>query len=616
MKKVLLTAVLAGALLLGAAPDTVRAAAGGQAPILGLVPHTGATFTPPTAPGYAGFAGYGPLVYHGGPTMRTNTVYAIYWSPSSYPIPAGYQSAINSYFASVAAMSGTDGNVYSVATQYYDTTGPIAYSSTFGGVYVDTNPFPANGCDDGSDPVCVTNAQLKAEILWVRQTEGWPLVGTSLFFIMTPDHVGVCTEGNQCTTNTFCAYHSAIADYSGNWAAYAVEPYDATIGGGGACWDGNSPNGNDADATINTISHEHNEAITDPTSEAWWANDANLDENGDLCAWNFGAPLGGTPGRYYNQVVNGHHYWLQTEYSNDGGTCLQRYTLPNPPPTNLSLPVVSGAAGVGQVLSTSVGSWSGSPTRFVYQWQVCGADGTGCADIVGATGVSYQLGAGEVGHTVRSKIVAVGAGGSSVPSVSVPTAVVVALPAATGKPVVSGKAVVGRSLSVRPGSWTTQASFAYAWLRCRANGSGCQTITGASGSSYRLSRQDAGHTIKAQVEATNAAGTTSALSNRTKVVAGVPQATKKPRISGLASVGHTLTARKGSWRGPPTHYRYQWLRCNAAGGSCTPIGGAHHTRYQLTGNDSGHRLRIQITARNAAGKTKTLSPPSPVVSSY
>jgi hypothetical protein len=41
----------------------------------------------------------------------------------------------------VAAASGASSNVYAVEKQYYDTTGPIAYSSTFGGSVTDTTLF-------------------------------------------------------------------------------------------------------------------------------------------------------------------------------------------------------------------------------------------------------------------------------------------------------------------------------------------------------------------------------------------------------------------------------------------------------------------------------------------
>src|SRR4051794_8545517 len=40
-------------------------------------------------------------------------------------------------------------------------------------------------------------------------------------------------------------------------------------------------------------------------------------------------------------------------------------------PANTGLPVITGTAQQGQNLSTSNGSWSGSPTSYTYQWSRC-----------------------------------------------------------------------------------------------------------------------------------------------------------------------------------------------------------------------------------------------------
>ncbi len=65
--------------------------------------------------------------------------------------------------------------------------------------------------------------------------------------------------------------------------------------------------------------------------------------------------------------------------------------IPIPPskPANFSLPVISGSAVVGQMVSTSPGGWSGTaPISYAYQWERCSAS---CSDIGGATGSSYTL---------------------------------------------------------------------------------------------------------------------------------------------------------------------------------------------------------------------------------
>ena len=80
---------------------------------------------------------------------------------------------------------------------------------------------------------------------------------------------------------------------------------------------------------------------------------------------------------------------------------------------NSTLPAVSGQAVQGQTVSTSNGSWSGSPTSYAYQWQDCNSSGGSCANISGATSSAYVLQPGDVGSTVRSVVTATNAGGSA-----------------------------------------------------------------------------------------------------------------------------------------------------------------------------------------------------------
>jgi hypothetical protein len=78
-------------------------------------------------------------------------------------------------------------------------------------------------------------------------------------------------------------------------------------------------------------------------------------------------------------------------------------------------------------------------------------------------------------------------------------------------------------------------------------------------------------------------------------------------------VGSTTTADPGNWRGrQPITFSYVWLRCNGQGGECASLGTTSRT-YRLTTADVGHRMRFNVTARNAIGARTELSGESPVV---
>jgi hypothetical protein len=271
--------------------------------------------------------GGGNLQFHGGPVMHTNTSYAIYWVPSGYSISANYKSLLDGFLQNVAAASGSTSNVYASDTQYYDNNGSIAYSSTFGGSYTDTAAFPANGCSSYNGlSKCLSDAQLQAEITKVITARGWTRGPSSVFFLFTPRNVGSCDSPGSCAFTTFCAYHGYYGSGQ-TLTMYANQPYTAT--NKAACWPGQSPNGDDADGTINVVSHEHNEAITDPQLSAWW--DSAGYENGDKCAWIFGSPLGTTSYGQYNQVIGTGKYYLQEEWSNSSSSCVQTYGVSGKP---------------------------------------------------------------------------------------------------------------------------------------------------------------------------------------------------------------------------------------------------------------------------------------------
>ncbi len=213
------------------------------------------------------------------------------------------------------------------------------------------------------------------------------------------------------------------------------------------------------------------------------------------------------------------------------------------------------------------------------------------------------------------QVTATNAGGSTAASSSQTAVVLIPAPAEQRLPSVSGSAVEGQSLTASSGTWSgSPSSFAYQWQDCNASGAACVAISGATSSSYTLEGSDAGHTIRAQVTATNSGGSAAASSTQTGVVGGLaPVNSVLPAISGSAVEGQSLKASNGTWSGSPTSFAYQWQDCDSSGASCTAISGATSSSYTLGGADTGHAVRVTVVAQNAAGTGEATSTQTGVV---
>jgi hypothetical protein len=93
-------------------------------------------------------------------------------------------------------------------------------------------------------------------------------------------------------------------------------------------------------------------------------------------------------------------------------------------PVNTSPPRISGTAQEGRTLTGDRGSWTNNPSAFDYTWLRCNRSGAQCSDISGAHGTTYTLTRGDVGNTVRLKVVARNANGANTTAFSAPTPVV------------------------------------------------------------------------------------------------------------------------------------------------------------------------------------------------
>ena len=291
-------------------------------------------------------------------------------------------------------------------------------------------------------------------------------------------------------------------------------------------------------------------------------------------------------------------------------------------PQKVAPPSINGgvAPQTGQLLSTTNGTWIGaSAVGFAYQWQRCDSAGNNCVAIGGATGSTYAVVSADVGNTLRVVVTAVNVAGTTASDPSAATGIVtlagtVNPPVNTSYPVISlpfsnttGVPNIGDFLSVSNGSWTGSfpMTFTYQWKKCDSPTGPCFRIPGATKSTFTVTSDLYGESIRAEVTATNSAAAVPQNSEATKLVSAIkPFLRVTPQIVGTVQVAQTLSLTAGTWDGStPLTFAYSWRRCDPVGTltSCVQVPGGTSATYIPVVADIGFSLRVWVTGSNPAG---------------
>jgi hypothetical protein len=237
-------------------------------------------------------------------------------------------------------------------------------------------------------------------------------------------------------------------------------------------------------------------------------------------------------------------WWLNTDVNGAlrffiGDGTAWRYAAPAPPlAANTTYDIVATYDGIaarlyvnGALVSTGPNATiatniDGDPLRFGSASSFIGQFWPGVLDeaafysiALTAAQVSAQYNALQTGKDVVSAQTGIVAAAAATP------------PSNSGVPVVSGVAQAGQTLSASTGSWsgTAPLSYAYQWQRC---GASCVNV-GSNQATYLLASADVGSKMQVVVTASNSAGSASATSAQTGVVAA--QATSGTLTVSVAS---------------------------------------------------------------------------------
>ena len=121
-----------------------------------------------------------------------------------------------------------------------------------------------------------------------------------------------------------------------------------------------------------------------------------------------GATFGGNIGAVYgyNTVLT------DAQVLQNYNATMATYGYSPPTPANSLAPAISGTTTFGQVLTTTTGTWSNSPT-YAYQWSRAATSGGSYTNISGANSSTYTLVAADVGQFLKSTVTATNGSGSA-----------------------------------------------------------------------------------------------------------------------------------------------------------------------------------------------------------
>jgi hypothetical protein len=182
-------------------------------------------------------------------------------------------------------------------------------------------------------------------------------------------------------------------------------------------------------------------------------------------------------------------------------------------------------AAVGSPLTCSGG---GGGFTVAHQWF---KDGT---EIGGATSSTYTPVEADAGHSIQCRVAVSNSEGISVGYSSAISISGIA-PKASANPAISsltdpGNAPeAGDELSCSQGTWSASPSFAYQWLRDGAE------IAGSTSNTYTVEAGDDGKALQCRVTATNAAGSTQAVSKQVYFTSAGPSGETHPFLETFGS---------------------------------------------------------------------------------
>jgi hypothetical protein len=263
--------------------------------------------------------------------------------------------------------------------------------------------------------------------------------------------------------------------------------------------------------------------------------------------------------------------------------------------------------GFGATLSLSgQPTWSTTPTLISYQWQES-ADGSTWSNIGSASSspAPYTIALADSQQYIRLAVAATDNGGTTT-TYSNQLQVSSLVPQASANPTLTATSLgLGGVISVSTPSWSpaVSTSVAYQWQES-SNNSSWSNIGGATAGSYTIALTDSTQFVRAELVATNGAGSSSYTTNTVQVSNLKPNAPAEnahiaaaPALSGGSSVGSTIQLTGGTYT-DSSGMTVTFERCAR---TCSTAQSGSSTSYILQSADAGDYITANVVLTGING---------------
>jgi hypothetical protein len=249
------------------------------------------------------------LNYYGGNVIFTPTVYIIWygnWGQGNGTDDANGQKIVTDWGNSIGSS-----DYFRINSTYSQR--PVSGSANWGGAAAYPGTLNTTSLSDANILTIVSETISKGSL---------PYNPDGVYLVVTSSNVN---ESSGFCTN-YCGWHTAGTATDGH-VRYGF------VGNAARCLSSCaaqtlSPNGNAGiDGAISVLSHELEEATTDPDPRTGWV-DSRGQENADKCAWTFGTSYKAANGSFANVHMGTRDYLIQRNlwFSGSGWFCAMNST--------------------------------------------------------------------------------------------------------------------------------------------------------------------------------------------------------------------------------------------------------------------------------------------------